>query len=74
MLTINSMTLLPAYGRDYKSKKEVQEAWDADVDFLIAGPLHISGKYINKSDRQRFMPSDATIYVRYWKKTKIMEV
>ena len=31
--------LLPAYGRDYKSLREVQEAFDADVDFLTAQKL-----------------------------------
>lgn len=31
------MTLVPAYGRDYKSKKEVLAAWEAGKDFTVAG-------------------------------------
>ena len=29
------MTLTPAYGRDYKSKKAVLEDWNAKKDFTI---------------------------------------
>jgi hypothetical protein len=32
------MTLTPAYGRDYKSKKEVLEAWESGVDFYANSP------------------------------------
>lgn len=30
------MTLQPTYGRDYKSKKEVLEAFNSGKDFLVA--------------------------------------
>jgi hypothetical protein len=44
------MTLTPAYGKDYKSKKSVQEAFDNNVDFIIADMFHpYSGKPVNKS-------------------------
>ncbi|MEE9598172.1 MAG: hypothetical protein V3V96_15480 [Acidiferrobacterales bacterium] len=36
--------LVPAYGRDYKSKKAAQADFDADLDFVTAG-----GQYINRS-------------------------
>ena len=39
-------TLTPAYGRDYKSKKAVTEAFDAGQDFIHAA----SGRYANKQD------------------------
>ena len=29
------LTLVPAYGRDYKSKKEVLAAFDANKDFML---------------------------------------
>ena len=29
------LTLVPAYGRDYKSKKAVLADWEANIDFLI---------------------------------------
>jgi hypothetical protein len=34
------ITLVPAYGRDYKSKAAVQADWDADKDFIIASYGH----------------------------------
>lgn len=37
--------LLPAYGRDYKSKKAAQADFDAGKDFATS-----SGPYINKAD------------------------
>lgn len=44
------MTLIPAYGRDYKSRKEVQADFDADKDFIIADIVSpYSGKVVNKS-------------------------
>jgi hypothetical protein len=39
------MTLIPAYGRDYKSRKAVLVDWMADKDFIEA----LSGKPINRS-------------------------
>lgn len=45
------LTLVPAYGRDYKSKKDVIAAWEANKDFLIQdiSSPH-DGRYINKED------------------------
>lgn len=63
------MTVVPAYGRDYKSKKDVQAAWDAGKDFLIADMFSGSG-YINKSDA----PKGTTIMVRYCNKTKVTPI
>lgn len=48
------ITVVPAYGRDYKSKAQVLADWDAGKDFLIqdmSSPW--DGKYINKEDAQR---------------------
>lgn len=47
------MTLIPAYGRDYKSAKAAKADWDADKDFIIAdfgNPYQ--GKPINKAQLQ----------------------
>lgn len=50
------LTLVPAYGRDYKSAKEVQADWDADKDFMIADMSSPDdGRYINK---QQTKPGD----------------
>jgi hypothetical protein len=59
------MTLTPAYGRDYKSVKEVQADLDADKDFIEA----VSGRYINKS--QLLEMGQAAVNVRYAKLRKV---
>jgi hypothetical protein len=41
-------TLTPAYGRDYKSKKEILADWEAGKDFVYAE----TGQYINKQDAE----------------------
>ena len=45
---MNYISAVPAYGRDYKSHKEVREAWDRGLDFMLVG-LGCSG-YANKED------------------------
>lgn len=39
--------LTPAYGRDYKSKKEVLAAWDEGKDFMT-NPYNAPNQLINK--------------------------
>lgn len=53
------LSAIPAYGRDYKSKKEVMAAWNEGKDFLIQDMRH-SG-YINKDDK----PANVVLNVRY---------
>jgi hypothetical protein len=49
-----AQTLKPAYGRDYKSGKAVQEAWDAGKDFIVSDFFSPDdGRYINKEDAER---------------------
>lgn len=47
------ITLIPAYGRDYKSKKEVLKDWDSNKDFIIQTFGPNDGRYINKSDASK---------------------
>ena len=65
------ITVVPAYGRDYKSAKEVVEAWDAGKDFRIcdlSSPR--DGGYINKDDA----PKGATVNVRYKRATQVKPI
>lgn len=62
------MTLLPAYGRDYKSKAEVIADFDSDRDFIIAdvvSPDH--GRYVNRPQ----IPKGTTVNIRYARNTKV---
>ena len=61
--------LVPAYGRDYKSKKEVEAAFLANKDFQT--PM---GQYTNCADIQRLHPDKTDIQIRYAKKTKVTVV
>lgn len=64
------MTLTPAYGRDYKNKKEVQEAWDGNKDFIITDmSSKDNGRYINKSDA--IVGGIKSVTIRYKKLTMV---
>lgn len=59
------LTAVPAYGRDYKSKKEVQADWDANKDFAVQS--FTGGGYINKADAKPGM----VINIRYKNLTQV---
>lgn len=59
------ISAIPAYGRDYKSKKEVLADWAAGKDFLVQDMMR-SG-YINKDDK----PANVELHIRYKKMTQI---
>lgn len=45
------LTVVPAYGRDYKTAVEVKRDWDKNLDFLIRDiSCRYDGKYVNKED------------------------
>ena len=57
------MTVLPAYGRDYKSKAAALQDWNKGLDFRCA----VSGQYLSKRDKLR------DIWIRYCNRTKIVQ-
>ncbi len=62
------LTLTPAYGRDYKNKKDILADWNAGKDFVVADIG--SGGYINKEDAEK----DSTIRsvnIRYKNLTQV---
>lgn len=64
---MNPSTLIPAYGRDYKSKKTVIEDFMAGKDFIIADISNRwDGKPCNKEDIE-----PGQIKIRYSKLTKV---
>lgn len=69
------MSLVPAYGRDYKSKKAVLIDWNDNKDFIIqdmSSPY--DGKYANKQDYENDKDSPATVNIRYDGLRKVMVV
>lgn len=66
------VTLVPAYGRDYKSGKAVKEDWKAGKDFQINCIMHPDdGRYINLEDAQGTTDKYS---VRFSKLTKTVNV
>lgn len=64
------MTLIPAYGRDYKSSKAVQEDFHADADFLIADVMsRWHGKPVNRSQLKE--AGTLRVQIRYAKMRKV---
>ena len=61
---LNTLTLVPAYGRDYASMAAVEQDWKSGKDFAIAA----SGKYCSKRD---FKPGQQ-VWVRYARLRKVM--
>jgi|TARA_Y100001951_G_scaffold102169_1_gene108377 hypothetical protein len=64
-----TLEVVPAYGRDYKSQKEVLADWENNLDFQIVS-VQEYGRYINKQDADR--EPDLNILVRYAKLAKVM--
>lgn len=71
MIERRNMTLVPAYGRDYKSKAAVMADFDAGKDFLIAGIHPDSGRYVNKP---QLLGNEREVSIRYAKLTKVIVV
>ena len=66
------LTLIPAYGRDYKSKKEVIADFEANNDFVIADITNPwDGRPIN---REQLLPGPITLNIRFKKLTSIAQV
>ena len=65
------LTLVPAYGRDYKSGKEVKADWEAGKDFQINDMSSPDdGRYINKADAK----PGQSFNIRYKKLTQIVVI
>jgi len=69
------MTLVPAFGRDYKSQKEVLADWDANKDFIIQDiSSRWDGKPANKQDFENDPDGPDSVNIRYKKLTMVMVV
>ncbi len=61
---MSHITVIPAYGRDYKSKKEILADWVSHKDFQCVG-FHGEG-YVCDTDI-----TNSDINVRYARQTKV---
>ncbi len=68
----SSMTLTPAYGRDYKNQQQIRIDWESNKDFVVNDVDHpYCGKYCNKKD---LIGQVKTVYIRYAKNTKVCKI
>lgn len=69
------LELGPAYGRDYKSQKEVLEAWNADKDFRVNEGARYGAK-TNRRDilNMRAGGEDIKVTIRYDRNLKVMAI
>lgn len=70
----NYITVVPAWGSDYKSQKAVKDAWNAGKDFIVQDMFsQWNGKPVNKEDAERYAPG-SKFMVRYDRLTKVVQV
>lgn len=67
------MTLTPAYGRDYKSVKEVTAAFNADQDFVV-NSYDGSGGYTNRADLLAMGIGQVTIRYKALRSVTVVKV
>jgi len=67
---MSRLTVVPAYGREYKSAAALLADWEADKDFAVMG-LMGSG-YINRSDAIASGVSEVT--ARYQRQRKLVVI
>ena len=69
----NYLGIVPAFGRDYKSKKALVQDWEEGKDFIISDFMHpYSGKYVNNESVKSMSPLILT--ARYDRKRKVCTI
>jgi hypothetical protein len=75
MAGYKSLTLVPAYGRDYKSKASLMEDWNSGKDFRIEGFGYSGANYCNIKDVDHFKTNGYThLHFRYSRLEKVAVV
>ena len=69
---MRTLNLVPAYGRDYNSKKAIIEHLEKNLDFMIADRSCLwDGKVANLEEMK---PMYDVIYIRYGKLRKVCAI
>jgi len=69
-----SITIGPAYGRDYPSKAKALADWDANKDFTIHD-MFFRGSYVNKQQVADLKRDGVTLIIlRYHMMSKIVTI
>ena len=71
---MSSITVVPCYGRDYKTAKAAKDDFNKDLDFTIANFFHpADGKPCNKSDLKA-CKEFSHVMIRYNRLTKTVMI
>ena len=79
----HTLTVSAAYGRDFKSKKEILNYWNSNRDFQNLNPSfynynsfneRLSGLYINKQDAKRFKVGFLNVRYKNLKNIAVIDV
>jgi hypothetical protein len=63
---MNTITVSPAFGRDYKKRLDAIAAWQEGKDFQIQGFGHYSGSYVSSRDAAQLKADGYdTVQIRY---------
>ena len=71
---MNTLSLTPAYGRDYTSIAKVKDAWNDNADFM-AHPFNAPSRYTGRQDLEQYMSglhSYTHVEIRYAKSRKVI--
>jgi hypothetical protein len=69
------ITVVPAYGRDYRSKEEVSRAWEAGNDFQIRDmSSRWDGSYINKEGAEKGGINEVNVRYNSLRKVFVIKV
>lgn len=68
-MEVHMKTLTPAYGRDYKNKKEIEADFNDGKDFILSG---IRPCYVNKQDLKQ--NGEKNCLVRYGNQRKVTTI
>ena len=68
----HTLTVSAAYGRDFKSKKEILRYWNLNKDFQNLGIFETG--YINKQDAKRFKVGYLNVRYKNLKSIAVIDV
>ena len=69
----HTLTVSAAYGRDFKSKKEILNYWNSNRDFQNLG-INSNGAIINKQDAERFKVGYLNVRYNNLRKIAVIDV
>lgn len=70
-MTLDSLTLVPAHGLDFKTARNVKLAFHANMEFVVANPLSkYDGCALTRASVMALLPTVKTVKLRYAKLCK----